>query len=198
MSIAILAWGSLTWNPRELAIVGGFDPIGPKLRLEFTRVSRDNRLTLTIDETVGVACTTFAARSAFEDLDEALTNLWKREGSEDEKLPAKIRTSGRVGFLDILSGERSNKAMTRHPQAVASIQRWGSDRGYSSVIWTILASNFLEEKGEAFSVDAALAHLSGLSDPERGPALEYIRNTPPEVRTPVRTAVDERWPLRDG
>jgi hypothetical protein len=198
VSIAVLAWGSVTWNPRELVIEGDFNPVGPDLRLEFARVSRDGRLTLVIDELIGASCSTFAARSGFDDLDEAIANLWSREGSGNERLPANLRLSGRVGFVDIASGERSAKATARHPQAVESIRRWGLSHNYGAVIWTALASNFREERGRAFSVDAALVHLAGLPDAERNTALDYIRKAPLGIQTPVRAAVNERWPLRDG
>ncbi len=81
MNIAVLAWGSLVWDPRELAIDGSFMAGGPKLPLEFSRVSGDGRLTLVIDERVGVACATRVGKSKIDDLDEALTDLWKREGN---------------------------------------------------------------------------------------------------------------------
>ena len=54
---AILAWGSLVWDPRDLQTVAEFAPNGPLLPIEFCRISADGRLTLAIDETFGDVCT---------------------------------------------------------------------------------------------------------------------------------------------
>lgn len=51
--IAVVGWGSLAWDPRELRVEGQpgqqFAPDGPILPLAFSRVSQDGRLTLVID-----------------------------------------------------------------------------------------------------------------------------------------------------
>jgi hypothetical protein len=52
--IAILGWGSLIWEPRELETIGGWQMGGPVLPIEFSRVSNDGRLTLVVDEKNGV------------------------------------------------------------------------------------------------------------------------------------------------
>ena len=38
MKIAILAWGSLVWDLRTLAVDGDFQPTGPRLPIEFSRI----------------------------------------------------------------------------------------------------------------------------------------------------------------
>ena len=64
MKIAVLAWGSLVWDPQDLQVAGKFAPNGPLLPIEFCRVSADGRLTLVVDETFGATCTTYSASSA--------------------------------------------------------------------------------------------------------------------------------------
>lgn len=81
MKIAVLAWGSLVWDRRDLAVVDNFEPNGPHLPIEFCRVSGNRRLTLVIDEACGATCPAYVAKSSFDDLDDALENLWVREGS---------------------------------------------------------------------------------------------------------------------
>jgi hypothetical protein len=66
---AVLAWGSLVWDPRDLQTAAEFVANGPLLPIEFCRISADGRLTLVIDETVGTVCTTYSAPSALESLD---------------------------------------------------------------------------------------------------------------------------------
>ncbi|RWD10415.1 hypothetical protein [Mesorhizobium sp.] len=196
MTIAVLAWGSLVWNHGILATAAEFEPIGPLLPIEFCRVSGDGRLTLVIDEAVGSACTIYAAPSAFDALDHALQNLWKREGREGEELPRDIREHGRVGFVDRISGQASAKAIERHPRSVDTIKAWAQENNYDAAIWTALASNFHEpdRAGEPFSVGAAIRYLETLNAPKLSAALGYIRSAPSEVQTPVRAAVNVRWP----
>ena len=196
MKIAVLAWGSLIWDRRELAIATEFEPIGPHIALEFTRISRDGRLTLVLDEACGSSCGVYAALSAFDCLEAALENLWGREGSQGELLPKDVRTHGRVGWVDVVSDKHSQKSMERHPKAVDAIKCWAKANAYDAVIWTALASNFHEKDkaGKAFSVDAALHYLAGLDNRlSFAVALNYIWSAPPEVDTPLRRAVNERW-----
>jgi hypothetical protein len=79
MRISILAWGSLVWDRKDLAVVADFAPSGPWLPVEFCRVSRDRRLTLVIDEAFGATCITHSALSTFDNLEAAIENLRIRE-----------------------------------------------------------------------------------------------------------------------
>ena len=115
MKSAILAWGSLVWDPRELETAAGFAANGPLLPIEFCRISADGRLTLAIDETFGAVCKAYSAPSALEDLDAAIENLRAREG---------MRDASAVGFVELGAGRQSDVAMDRHPQAVATIAAW--------------------------------------------------------------------------
>lgn len=196
MRIAILAWGSLVRDGRELKIAEDFSPRGLHLPIEFCRVSENGRLTLAIDEALGASCATYAAQSSFADLNAALENLWVREGSEGETLPGDVQNHGRVGFADISSGQQSDRAIQRHPQTVAAITTWAASNGYDAAIWTALASNFHEPEkaGEPFSAEAAIRYLETLDATRFDAALSYIRGAPPEVQTPIRAAINARWP----
>jgi hypothetical protein len=71
VKIAILGWGSLISKPegdatigqKPLRITGKFVPGGPSLPIEFSRISKDGRLTLVIDPIHGTPCDTFYAVS---------------------------------------------------------------------------------------------------------------------------------------
>jgi hypothetical protein len=106
MKIAILGWGSLVWDPRALRLTGHWMEGGPALPIEFSRISDNGRLTLVIDEAHGVDVPTRYARSALSDLDEAIVDLQKREGSS---------VRNRIGFIDIRSGLTCERARTNHP-----------------------------------------------------------------------------------
>jgi len=60
-----------------------------------------------------------------------------------------------------------------------------------AVIWTSIGPRFKERANEEFSVEAAIRYLSGLRDATRVLALDYIRNAPEEVVTPVRAKAKE-------
>jgi hypothetical protein len=189
--VAVLAWGSLVWDCRSLAIVGGFEANGPRLPIEFCRVSgggnAPRRLTLVIDERVGCSCLTYSALSTFGDLEVARENLREREGMD--------HVNG-VGFVDCVAVTESHRAVERHPAAVETIRLWARTNGYDAVIWTALANNFHEpaKANEPFSVEAAIRYLSAKNGTALEAALNYIRQAPQEVRTPVREAVNKRWP----
>jgi hypothetical protein len=187
---AVLAWGSLVWDPRELQTAAKFLADGPLLPIEFCRISTDGRLTLAIDETFGAMCKAYSAPSALEDLDAAIENLRMREGMPD---------AWPVGFVELGSGGQSEAAMEQHPQAVATIAAWTESNGYDAAIWTALKSNFdaWGKGGEPFSVSAAIQYLETLESEDADTfarALTYIRKAPPEVETPVREEVLKRWP----
>jgi hypothetical protein len=188
MKIAVIAWGSMVWDPQSLQ-AAGFAPNGPLLPIEFCRVSADGRLTLVIDETFGAVCTTHSASSALDDLDAAIENLRARERT----------TTARIGFVDLGSGKRSDFAAETHPEALATITAWAQSNGYDAAIWTALASNFDEpdKGGEPFSVTAAIRYLErvkGRDTAQFDLALDYIRRAPSQVDTPVREDVFRRWP----
>jgi len=188
MKIAILAWGSLLWDPRELQLATPFALTGPSLPIEFCRVSKDHRLTLIIDETFGTLCGTYAATSANTELDQAVENLRLREG---------MSGAADVGFVTIATQERSPAATKRHPHAVETIADWTQNAGYDAAIWTALDSHFESRTGEPFSVNAALRFLEALEQQDAAAfarALEYIRRAPPATLTPVREAVTAQWP----
>lgn len=188
MRFGVIGWGSLIWDPRELDVSGGFTMAGPSLPIEFARVSgrgsSPRRLTLVIDDEVGVQCQTFAALSGLGDLEAARENLRGREGLD--------HVNG-IGFA-VKRGASSAKAIERHSKAVAAIEAWLAASDFDAVIWTALANNFAERAGEAFSAEAAIRFLEAQPEQHLPRALEYIRRAPEPVRTPVRAAVSARWP----
>jgi hypothetical protein len=187
---AVLAWGSLVRDPRNLQTAAKFAADGPLLPIEFCRIADDGRLTLAIDESFGALCKSYSAPSALESLDAAIENLQARE---------EMSSARAVGFVEPASGRQSDFAMQSHPQVVATISAWAESIGYDAAIWSAFTSNFdgWGEGGEPFSVSAALQYLETLEgeDPAKfAGALAYIHSAPPEVETPVREEVSKRWP----
>ena len=62
MKIAILGWGSLIWQPKDLKFDAniGWKEKGPILPIEFARISKDGRLTLVITKDAKEVKTYFA------------------------------------------------------------------------------------------------------------------------------------------
>ncbi len=176
MRIAILGWGSLIWDPGDLLVQGGWIAAGPVLPIEFSRISRNKRLTLVIDERAGVDVRTRYILSSLEELSDAIENLRRREGA--------IRQG--IGVFDKSGHVNNEHAKNISPIAFERISSWAKDTGLDAVIWTALSPKFLE--GRDFSVASAILHLASLQEPERTRAFDYIHRAPAEVVTPLRTA----------
>jgi hypothetical protein len=185
MAIAILAWGSLIWNPGSLHIEGGWRPGGPALPIEFSRISNNGRLTLVIDEQCGVPVPTRFALSTLGDAQAAVRDLQLREGAPTPK---------GIGIVDSTGAAGNCHAFKKHPRAAEQIRQWAQESNIKTVIWTAIGPRFIEHTGTPFSVDAAIHYLTSLTAPTKTMALEYIRNAPAEVMTPVRMKVEAAFP----
>src|SRR5437870_10021061 len=82
VKIAILGWGSLINDPRELRIVDDkWNLGGPSLPIELSRVSdKRSHLTYVIDERHQRRMPTRYAVSRYRDLEDAISDLACREG----------------------------------------------------------------------------------------------------------------------
>jgi hypothetical protein len=181
LHIAILAWGSLVWDPHGLPYVKPWKQGGPVLPIEFSRVSSDKRLTLVIDEENGSWVPTRYSASEKILLRDATSDLQIREGA---------KSADKTGYVD-LTYQTVPPSRSRVPAAREVIQRWAAGQGFEAVIWTDLAPNFLEKKGESFSVESALKHLSELPPEARAKAAEYVRRAPAEIKTRFRQSFKE-------
>lgn len=180
MTIAILGWGSLIWDKRDLQIIGYWQTGGPILPVEFSRISSDGRLTLVIDPQHGKPLTTLYARSGFENLNDAIANLREREGASSEK----------IGYVNLLANTEREYSRQQHPAACVAIKAWAQANGWQSVIWTALPSNFEQERKVPFTVAAAYTYFSSLTGETKARAVEYIKSAPPQVDTPFRCRFD--------
>lgn len=182
MRIAILGWGSLIWDQRDLPISGDWERGGPVLPIEFSRIStrgeRAGCLTLVINEQHGVKVTTRFALSPRTKLDQAIADLRIREGTSSDS----------IGYVNLVSDTVRVYTRQQHPNACSAIKAWAQAQRWDAVVWTALPSNFDTEKKNPFSVDAAIQHLNGLVEPAKSHALAYLQKAPLEVVTPVRTA----------
>ncbi len=187
MKIAIIAWGSLVWDPRTLRIKGEWKNQGPRLQIEFSRVSKDGRLTLVVDDNDGVEVQTYCAQSVQCEPGDAIADLSERE--------ATLRK--RIGFVEANNGNCSISEFSDQIDITEIMVAWCKSLGFEAAIWTALPPQFEEQTKTLFSVDNAVAYLNRLPLPVRKNALEYIEKAPRETDTPVRRKVkqlnDSNW-----
>ncbi|TAM80980.1 MAG: hypothetical protein EPN47_13935 [Acidobacteria bacterium] len=194
MQIAVIGWGSLIWHPGCLRTKSRWYSDGPRLPIEFARISSDKRLTLVI-HLGSAAQRTYWAVSEFKTLSGVRKNLGKREGTTNldyvHALTVGGRSEGWKGVVDATVSER--------------IREWLKGRQeIQGAVWTGLATNWLEKRGKEFTPEDALQYLD---DVERAKdnatsaynrTREYITNTPPRIQTVVRKMVRKRKGWKDA
>jgi hypothetical protein len=179
MKVGIIAWGSLITNSDELLIIhNAWASDGPMLPIEFARISKDKRITLVIYppfEEVKTYCNV----STFENLDNAIENLAKREKTKIEN----------IGFINFQTGEIKSNKIPSELKRTFSI--WNINRDFDALIWTDLDENFKVKMNRPFSLEASIEHLKSLSKSEFELAKNYILSTPENTQTRHRKALTE-------
>jgi hypothetical protein len=184
----ILGWGSLIYDLHELEdqIMLPWQDGGPKLPIEFSRISktRDCALSLVIDPTNGIEIPTQYIVSKRINSKDAACDLRNREGTLIKN----------IGIID-LEHKCENY---RYPEIGEIIKKWIIEKNYQAVVWTDLKSNFEKESfGKVpFTIEAALNHLNGLCEKGKEQAKTYFKNAPEYVDTPLRRKlISSEWYL---
>ncbi|MBD3884662.1 hypothetical protein IFO70_23270 [Phormidium tenue FACHB-886] len=184
MLIAILSWGSLIWKPESLPFSRPWKEGGPTLSLEFSRITEERPLTIVLDPDYGVPCPTRFAFSLRTHLADAIADLKQREGTTEEH----------IGYIDMQHDRSSIHEYPHQINVEAPIQQWCEQHQIPAAVWTAIPPNFSQCLGINFSVDGAMQYLKDLSVPQQESTLEYIRNTPEEIVTPLRREIEREWP----
>lgn len=180
MSIAILGWGSLIPCPGDLSVRGGWSPDGPVLRIEFSRKSADGRLTLVIDAQRGSEVKTQYAESTFENLNDAVDNLRRREGT----------TRQNIGICSLRPGETR---VQNHPEVIPAITEWLTRLRFDATIFTDLNATPWPQSREDF-LRAAFNYLEDLPEICKANARDYINRAPNQTQTALRQYLQsEGW-----
>src|SRR5690606_39146691 len=155
MKIAILGWGSLVWQPKELKYDKsfGWEKDGPVLPIEFARISKDGRLTLVITVN-GTKVPTLYTLSEYTTIDEAVLDIAVREGSG--------RNS--IGSYDKIK----NKFFPKDFICEYEIREWIGTRDLEGVIWTGLTESW-KIKNENRDV------IKSINSDDR---IDYLKNLP--------------------
>lgn len=182
-TIACLGWGSLVWDPRELAIQRQWSDDGPLIHVEFARQSTDGRITLILVQTPNLVRSLWAVMDT-TDLASAKTNLRKREGIPEKNEDKHIGTWS--------AGQPS-------PSLIPGLAEWAGAHDIAHVIWTNLPPKF---KGSETmpSAEQIVQYLDTLTGPQREAAECYVRFTPRQVDTAYRRRIEAvlRWEARDA
>ncbi|WP_291100943.1 MULTISPECIES: hypothetical protein [unclassified Flavobacterium] len=184
MKIAILGWGSLIWQPKELKFDTnvGWKENGPVLPIEFARISKDGRLTLVITPN-GTEVPTLYSVSSFDSLDLAVSNLVLREGTSEKYIGYYDKSKDVIFPIDFPIKEKDN------------IKNWIQTTDFDGVIWTNLPENWdiKENKVVIKTIDPndRLEYLQNLKGNQSALAEEYIRNTPKQIDTTYRKQIIE-------
>ena len=182
LRVACLGWGSLLWDPRTLPMAEPFRAEGPKLPIEFSRVSSDGRVTLVIDPSAP-AMQTYCVRMAVSDLDEAIGELGRREKIAPE------RHRDWVGVQTRSQPERT--AGETADRERGEIVRWLDSAPFDAVVWTALPSRTPAGELAVPALDSLIAHLESLEGAGLARAEEYIRRAPANVKTPRRERFEQ-------
>jgi len=183
MKIAILGWGSLIWSPQTLNYntTFGWQTNGPILPIEFARISKDGRLTLVLTPN-GTNTQTLYAISSYNTIEEAILNLAIREGS---------------GRMSIGFYEKSNNQFSPiNFKYKKNIEDWLEvNNDIDAVIWTNLPEKWVKETSvkikKYIEPNERIEYLKDLKGNKRAIAEEYIRKTPPQIKTKYRALIEK-------
>lgn len=175
MRVACLGWGSLTWNPGTLPVVGGWQAGGPPLPVEFARESGDGRITLVICDSVAKAPTQWSLLDT-ADLPAAISALAEREG-----IKGRIDTD--IGFVDVANRRA-------HGTCASLIEAWALAHDFSGVVWTNLPCGFRRSRSVMPSGEEVLAHLRSLEGEACETARAYVERAPREIDTAYRRLIE--------
>ena len=172
--IMCLGWGSLIWDPGQLAVSGGWQEQGPEVPVEYLRQSRNGRLTLVIEPSAPKVRALWA-KMQISNLDEAIENLRQREGGIKREF---------VGFW-----EQGNHC----PEEIPRMADWAKAVGATAVIWTALPARFNGEDYRKPDIGEAITYLEKMGPETRALAEEYIRKTPPQISTVYRSRFEQHF-----
>jgi hypothetical protein len=183
MKIVFLGWGSLIWDPRDFQRIGEWYGDGPRLPVEFARISKDERLTLVLYPNVDRVQVLWAYAEV-NSLDQAVEDLRQREGTKQSL----------IGFDSI----KENKSRCQIvPEILNEIRGWATKKKLDAVVWTDLPSNFKEKRRKEFNENNVIEYLKSLQGEEQQKAREYIEKAPLQIMTKMRHIIKKElgWEL---
>ncbi|WP_414147689.1 hypothetical protein ACMGGR_19885 [Erwinia sp. BNK-24-b] len=171
MRIACLGWGSLIWKPGVLPVAGEWKQDGPRLPIEFSRISDGGELATAIclnADPVPV----FWAWLDVDNLSTAIQLLKQREA-----IPAE-RNDG-IGSLKVTD------------TSAGLLAEWAKARNIDALIWTALPPRNDHVENCIPPIEQAVAYLTALQGETREHARDYIQRVPTQIDTAYRRIIVE-------
>jgi hypothetical protein len=169
---------STTW---QASLSGDWRNDGPRLPIEFARISKGKHLTLVLVPRRKLI-TTYWAESGCATLENAIENLRARESTPDVE---------NIGYVSVDRGQRARFAIY-----VPRLRMWMKKRSLRAVIWTDLEANSQKETRKKLTPKAAVDYLKAQDDTVRGEAADYVRLAPSQTRTPLRPHLERELAIR--
>jgi len=183
--IAVIGFGSLIWNlasgGKALNLPSRWHKDGPLLRVEYSRVSSDHRLTLVIVRDAEPQQTLWAY-SGYGTVEDARENLRVREGR---------------GVLTEEIGAWTAGSHQGGDEDAQAVSRWARAKRLDGVVWTRLPPKDADGHSTRMLEARSRQYLSRLMGKDRTLAEEYIRKTPGQINTEVRKLARERLEWTD-
>ena len=185
MTIAILSWGSLIWDPKELNYNKylGWVYDGPVLPIEFARISKDGRLTLVITENGTPNKTFYTFANQKQSFEETIENLRIREGKCNRK---------NIGYYKAETDEFHSEDFKYKNE----IRNWSKEKKIKNIIWTDLPEkwNYENDNNETISINPneRIDYLKSLVSDKKERAEEYIKKTPFQIKTKYRSIIEQK------
>jgi len=182
MKIAVLGWGSLIWDQRDLKLNDVWKNNGPLLPVEFARISNDGRLTLVLREG-SKSINVLWNLMNLDSLEEARENLKEREG---------VPNIARIGFVNLIN----NTSQSRYDHVTSVIVEWAEKNSIDAVIWTDLGVKFKDSINLDFNHMNVISYLENLPSEKKTNAKKYIVNAPEQIATELRGHIQEKMNWR--
>ena len=167
--IACLGWGSLVWDPRRLPIQQHWLEDGPLIPLEFARQSKDDRITLVVENSAKPVRSLWAIMD-IDEIDVACEALRLREGTNKQNIG-----SWSVG--------------DKLPSSIVELDAWAGALKLDGVVWTALPPKF-KNNDRTPSEEEVVKYLSYLTGRQRKCAEEYVRRAPRQIDTVYRRRIE--------
>lgn len=151
---------------------GAWREDGPLIRVDFLRRSSRNRVTMVL-----------------HDSGPQVTSLWN-------VIPA---ASWQVAKQHLVTREGVEKwpQMVSHwtvgepePKHILGLPQWAAAKEVEHVLWTSLPPRWNHVDGNVPTAGEVVGFLQGLPDGSQMNAEEYVRKTPGQIVTPIRTAIE--------
>ncbi|ARJ43428.1 hypothetical protein B1H58_16220 [Pantoea alhagi] len=172
MKIACLAWGSLIWKPENLPLAFDWNPDGPVMPIEFSRVGDQGELATAICMNAPPVQVYWALLDT-NTLQHAISSLRERE-----KIPDSREDSvGKFLLKSMPTGVLAN---------------WAVAQKLDAVIWTALPPRFSGLEGRIPCAEDILEYLGLLEGEKLQHAQNYLKKVPANINTPYRKLVREQ------